>query len=47
MCDRQGESMAHGHGKNTKEWNFKNKNNIIISKYTRTTIEAIYKLFEN
>ncbi len=47
MCDWQGASMAQGHSKNTKEWYFKNKNNIIISKYTRATIEAIYKLFEN
>lgn len=47
MCDWQGASMAQGHGKNTKEWYFKNKNKMILSKITRVRIELIYKLFDN
>ena len=47
MCDWQGSSMAQGHGKDTKKWYMKNKNNMILSPVTRTRIELIYKLFDN
>ncbi len=47
MCDWQGASMAQGHGKDTKKWYMKNKNNMILSPVTRTRIELIYKLFDN
>ncbi len=47
MCDWQGASMAQGHGGNTKEWYFKNKNNMILSSRTRAQVEAIYMIFEN
>ncbi len=47
MCDWQGASMAQGYGKETKEWYFKNKNKMILSKYTTAQIETLYKIFDN